>query len=89
MSFVKVSDEANRDYGEFVERTSGFNVSGRQAVLEQLSGIRLHAHDCYSIMRFPEVYYIMLEVVSLIVMLGLTSKALRFVMENLYGVWRI
>jgi len=27
MSFVKVSDEAIRNYGEFVERTFGFNVS--------------------------------------------------------------
>jgi len=85
MSFIKVSDVAHRDYGEFIVETPSFNISGKDPIFQQLGGIQLKAHDCYSIMRFPEIYHIMLEVASLIVILSLPSKVMRFVMQHFLG----
>jgi len=85
MSFMKVSDFAYRDYGEFVVDTPGFNVSGKDPIFEQLGGIQVKAHDCYSIMRFPEIAHIMLEVASLIVLLSLPNKAMKLVMQHMLG----
>jgi len=85
MSFIKVSDVGRRNSGQTMWKSSDLNITGNRPIFEQLGGIQLQANDCYSIMRFPEVYNILLEITSLIVMLSLPSKALRLVLQHMLG----
>jgi len=85
MSFIKVSDAATRNDRKLSADQSGPNITVNRPIFEELAGIQLEAHDCYSIMRFMEIYHIMLELTSLVVLLSLPSKVMRFVLQFMLG----